>query len=139
MNRGRKPTWPGLRVLYVRGPNKGRGGVIVAAPSGNQFRVALDGSPPGETTMCARTSVQVEGAPAPAATPVREWPRPIAEAAARVLNRFRADPTLDRLVVYRSPSGRVVARLWREQEVGPELVGVYTRDVTLQQLAEDLR
>ncbi|HYF57363.1 MAG TPA: hypothetical protein VEA81_00250 [Burkholderiaceae bacterium] len=139
-SRGRTTRYCGLRVRFMRGPRAGRLGVIVAQPGGNAFQVRLVDS--GEIAATTPLNVELlDPLPPPLQQP-SAWPK---SPALRVLALFRQDPELELVVLYRSRIGRIFARPWSEdwQETEPEasdaeLIGVYDRDVTVEQLREDL-
>lgn len=110
-------------------------GTLLRACSSRQFKVMLD---EGGCVTVLRSAVLAIDAmpPRPPRGESRRGPGRTVER--RILALFAADPPLDRVVVYRTDSGRTCVRPWREQEVGPGLIGVYTRGVEIERIAEDL-
>lgn len=58
--------------------------------------------------------------------------------AARIAFQFDRNPALERVAVYYSANGFVMARPWKAGFAYRQPIGVYTRDVTIGQLVEDL-
>lgn len=126
----------GMRVSIHAGPRAGLTATVLRARSSRQYEVMLD---EGGCVTVLRSAVLAIDAmpPRPPRGESRRGPGRTVER--RILALFAADPSLDRVVVYRTDSGRTCVRPWREQEVGPGLIGVYTRGVEIERIAEDLR
>lgn len=123
----------GMRVSIHSGPRAGKFGTVLRARSSRQFDVLLDGE--GQITVLRSAVLQVGG-------PIVRGPRGehrgrYGSVSERVLRLFTLNPSLERVVVYRTDAGRTFVVPWREQEVGPGLVGVYARDVDPARVEED--
>lgn len=126
----------GMRVAIHSGPREGKLGTVLRARSARQYEVMLD---EGGCVTVLRSAVLAIDAmpPRPPRGESRRGPGRTIER--RILALFAADPSLDRVVVYRTDSGRTCVRPWHEQEVGPGLIGVYARGVDPALVDEDLR
>ena len=125
----------GQRVAIVAGPRAGLCGTVQRARSSRQFDVLLD---EGGVVTVVRHGVERIGAP-PTRPPRAECRGRYGSVADRVQRLFRIDPSLERVVVWRTDSGRTWVAPWFGQEVGGALIGVYSRQVTLDQVTEDAR
>jgi hypothetical protein len=131
---GRRSTVAGMRVIVRSGPREGCAGTVVKLKNGQQYLVRFDDGT--ERTVLRRIAQPLSG-PAPAARPE---PRTRGGSPAdRVRELFEQYPQLQRVVVYVTAAGRTFVAPWREQDVGPGLVGVYSRGVDPRMVMEDLR